>query len=175
MKAALIAGMVAFLAWAIFYFGIYWGDYGFWKHRGHQEFRESGISQVQPAMEMNQLFEDCRHYLISAVEPADAAWNSTAFFGGRYELTMQVPVKIESSGTGSVTGKPTFVLKEVESVSVSPSSQVGASYSDTLRFSAAGWQKVFRSGGDFETIGYIIDPTEVPKFDRLVAASRGWR
>src|SRR6185295_19618749 len=74
---------------AVFYFGVYIG-YGNYKVRGHQEFAANGVSQIKPAREMDQLYADCRHFITYG--PNDVAlFNSVAYFGDRYELTMQVP------------------------------------------------------------------------------------
>ena len=140
--------------WAVLYFGVYLG-YGNYKVRGHQEFAANGVLQIKPAMEMDQLFADCRHFVTYA--PNDVAlFNSVAYFGDRYELTMQVPVDIQSKSLGTMIGKPLFYLNEVVSVSVSPSAQVGASFSRNLNFGATKWQQVYDSGGDFSTIAFNV-------------------
>jgi hypothetical protein len=160
------------VAWAVFYFGIYIG-YGNWKVRGHQEFARNGISQIQPAAEMEELFGDCRHYIVYTGRESVSTWNATAFFGGRYELTMQVPVDIKSKNTGSMIGEPKFYLHEVEAVSVSPSGQVrGASFSGGINFDESQWKKVYDSGGDFGSIGFTLKTTPVPNFQKYADASR---
>ena len=156
--------------WAVLYFGVYLG-YGNYKVRGHQEFAAKGVSQIKSAMEMNHLFEDCRHFITYG--PNDVAlFNSVAYFGDRYELTMQVPVDIQSKSLGNMIGKPLFYLNEVGSVSVSPSGQVGASFSRNLNFGAAKWQQVYDSGGDFSSIGFNVNTTPVPNFQKYAAACR---
>ena len=118
--------------WVVLYFGIYLG-YGNYKVRGHQDFAANGVSQIKPAMEMDQLFDDCRHFITYG--PNDVPlFNTVAYFGDRYELTMQVPVDIQSESSGTITAKPQFYLNEVKSVSISSSGQVGASFSRNLIF-----------------------------------------
>jgi len=170
IAALCVVGAIPVL-WAIFYFGIYIG-YGNWKVRGHQEFARNGISQIQPAAEMEELFEDCRHYIVYTGRESQSTWNATAFFGGRYELTMQVPVDIKSKNSGSMVGPPKFYLHEVESVSISPSGQVGASFSEDFRFDESQWRGVYDSGGDFSSIGFTLKTTPVPNFQRFADASR---
>ena len=157
LASLFVVGAISVL-WAIFYFGIYIG-YGNWKVRGHQDFARNGISQIQPAAEMGELFEDCRHYIVYTGRGSVSTWNTTAFFGGRYELTMQVPVDIKSKNSGSMIGDPKFYLHEVDSISISPSGQVGASFSEDFRFDEAQWKKVYESGGDFSSIGFTIKAT----------------
>ena len=159
------------IAWAVFYFGIYIG-YGNWKVRGHQEFARNGVSQIQPAAEMDNLFDDCRHYIVYSGRGVVSTWNTTAYFGGRYELTMQVPVDIKSSSSGSVIADPRFYLNEVDSVSVSASGGVGASFSRGIELDAAQWKKVYESGGDFSEVGFTIINTHVPDFQQYTGAGR---
>lgn len=156
--------------WAVLYFGVYLG-YGNYKVRGHQEFAANGVLQIKPAMEMDRLFADCRHFVTYG--PNDIAlFNSVAYFGDRYVLTMQVPVDIQSESSGTMIGKPLFYLNEVGSVSVSPSGQVGASFSRGLNFDATKWQQVYDSGGDFSTIAFNVNTTPVPNFQKYAAACR---
>lgn len=168
--AICVVGAIPVL-WAIFYFGIYIG-YGNWKVRGHQEFATNGVSQIQPAAEMEELFDDCRHYIVYTGRESVSTWNATAYFGDRYELTMQVPVDIQSKDSGSMIGDPKFYLHEVESVSISSSGQVGASFSEDFRFDGGQWKMVYESGGDFRTIGFTIKATPVPNFKKYSDASR---
>lgn len=162
---------VVILAWAILYFGFYLG-YGNWKVRGHQEFATNGLAQIQPAAEMDRLFEDCRHYIVYSGRDSVSTWNATAFFGDRYMLTMQVPVSISSSTSGHVIGDPAFVLNEVRDVSVSPSGQVGASFSRDLKFGPKEWNDLYASKGDFKVIGFSLNPKPVPDFHLYTSASR---
>ena len=171
---ALAIPVVAVLAipvvWAVLYFGVYLG-YGNYKVRGHQEFAANGVSQIKPAMEIDQLFDDCRHFITYG--PNDVPlFNSVAYFGDRYTLTMQVPVNITSESSGTMTGKPQFYLNEVSAVSVSPTGQIGASFSRGLNFGQTKWQTVYDAEGDFSTIGFIVKKTPVPSFDKYAAASR---
>jgi hypothetical protein len=156
--------------WLIFYLGIYigYGNYQVW---GHQEFAVNGVSQIKYAKEMNKLFDDCRHYITyGTVETPN--FTSVAYFGDRYELTMQVPVKIESASLGSVVGEPMFILNEIDSISVSPTGSVSASFSRNRQFGVDEWREVYDSQGDFSRIGFNINPTPVPNFSDYTAATR---
>lgn len=156
------------ILWAVFYFGVYLG-LGNYRVRGHQEFAAGGVSQIEPAREMDRLFADCRHFITYGETPL---FNSVAYFGDRYVLTMQVPVDIESASTGRMIGEPRFYLDEVAAVTVSPSGQTGATFSRNLNFDAEQWRQVFDSGGDFSTIGFHVDMTAVPDFQKYAAAGR---
>lgn len=169
--AILAVILVIPVAWFVLYFGFYIG-YGNWKNWGHQDFARNGVSQIQPAAEMEELFDDCRHYIVYSGRSSVSTWNATAFFGDRYQLTMQVPVEISSKNSGSMIGEPKFYLLEVESVSISPSGQVGASFSEDFKFGATQWKKVYESGGDFGSIGFTIKTDPVTNFQKYADASR---
>ncbi|MEX0611328.1 MAG: hypothetical protein WD229_04335 [Pirellulales bacterium] len=170
LLATLVVGVLAVpFIWAVLYFGAHL--YGNYKVRGHQEFAVNGVSQIKPAREMDQLFADCRHFITYG--PNDVPlFTSVAYFGNRYQLTMQVAVDIQSASSGATVGEPQFYLNEVTAVTVSPSGQVGASFSRNLNFGAAKWQQVYVSGGDFSTIGFNVAPTSVPDFRKYADASR---
>ena len=165
--------MVAVLSipviWAVLYFGVYLG-YGNFSVREHQEFAANGVSQIKPAKEMDQLYDDCRHYVTYANRVP--LFNSVAYFGGRYQLTMQVTVDIQSESSGTMTGKPQFYLNEIGKVTVSPCGQVGASFSRNLEFGNAKWQAVYEAGGDFSTIGFKVNATSVTDFQKYASAGR---
>jgi len=156
--------------WSVFYVGVYLG-YGNYKVLGHQAFAANGVLQIKPAREMDELFADCRHYVTYGANGV-ALFNSVAYFGDRYELTMQVPVDIQSRSSGTMIGAPQFYLCEVRSVSVSPSGQVSAWFARNLSFGAAKWQEVYDSGGDFSAIGFNVDTTPVANFKEYAAAGR---
>lgn len=165
-----VAGLSVPCIWAVFYFGVYLG-YGNYKVRGHQEFAANGVSQIQPASEMNQLYTDCRHFITYGPNETPL-FNSVAYFDNRYVLTMQVAVRIRSASCGAMVDIPHFYLDEVASVTVFPSGQVGANVSRNLDFSSAEWEQVYGSGGNFGTIGFNVNTTPVPNFRQYADADR---
>ena len=158
------------LIWAFLYFGVYLG-YGSYRGRIHQEFALNEVWQIKPAKEMDQLFDDCRHYITyrSGYIPQ---FNSEAYFGDRYVLHMQVPVEISSPSDGRITGEPQFYLHEVQSISISPDGQISASFSNQLDFGSSEWKTLYDAKGDFSTIGFNTNPTAVPDFAKYAAACR---
>ncbi len=140
-------------------------------NRHHQEFAANGVSQIAPARQMAELFADCRHYVTGGPNNT-VLFNSVAYFGDRYELTMQAPVKIESKTSGSMIGEPQFYLNEVSTVRVSPSGQVGASFSRNKNFGTSEWEKVYHANGNFGTIGFDVNPTPVVDFHKYTDAAR---
>ena len=166
----MILGLIV-VVWAILYFGFYIGYQNF-QVKGHQDFTVNGLAHIQPAKEIDEIFEDCRHYIVYSDKDPRSTWNSSAYFGGRYVLTMQVPVDIESELFGVVAGIPNYILNEVTSVSISSSGQVGASFGRQFEFGEKEWQKIYESGGEFEQVGFNLESSPVANFMSYAAASR---
>ncbi len=141
------------------------------QNRDHQDFAANAVSQISPAVQMDELFNDCRHYITYGPNNVPL-FNSVAYFGDRYELTMQVPVDIKSESSGSMIGEPQFYLNEIRAITVSATGQVGASFSRNLDFGSAEWTQVYNAIGDFRKIGFTINPTGVPNFRQYTDASR---
>ena len=155
------------VSWFVFYFG--YVGYENWKNWGHQDFARHGVSQIQPAAEMDKLFDDCRHYIVYTGRSSVSTWNTTAFFGDRYEFTMQVPIEISSSAHGHTIGDPEFYLHEV---SVITDGGRGARFSRQFKFGASEWKKIYDTAGDFSSVGFTLKTTAVPKFQMYADASR---
>ena len=170
--AVLIGALMAPLSVALLFI-LFWAALlaTAFQNSDHQDFAPDGVSQIQPANQMNELYDDCRHY-ISYANYNKPLFNSVAYFGDRYEITMQVPVRIDSKTSGKTIGEPIFYLNEISEVSVLPSGQVSTSYSGNLNFGAAEWKRVYEANGDFSKIGFKIDPTGVPNFKTHTDASR---
>lgn len=151
--------------WSLLYFG-----YGNYTALGHQEFAVNGLSQIEPASQMDDTFEDCRHYITYA--DSEPLFNSVAYLGNRYKLKMQVPVSIESATSGSTIGEPEFHLIEISNVDVSSTGQISVSSSRSLNFGPNEWKQVYDANGDFNKIGFTINPTPVANFQRYADASR---
>lgn len=167
---ALIAPVIAFALSSLAVWSIMLG-YAFLQHRGHQEFAANVIARIEPARQMDRIFADCRHYLTYGENGVPLS-NSVAYFGGRYELTMRVPVEIAPDSSGAMIGKPRFYLNELSTVTISPSGQIGASFSRSVEFGSAEWQKVYEADGDFSAIGFNLNPVPVADFQKYTAASR---
>ena len=167
---AVVAILAVPCVWAILYFGVYIG-YGNNMVRGHQDFAANGVSQIESAAQMDATFDDCRHYI--SYGPNDVPlFNSVAYFGERYELTMQVPVQIDSATSGHTVGEPKFYLDEIVSVTITPSGQISVSFSRNLDFDAKEWEQVYDGGGDFGKIGFAVNATPVANFQKYADASR---
>jgi hypothetical protein len=154
--------------WFIVLFG-----YGNYKNWGHQQFAAQSQALIPPAREMGETFVDCRHYIVYGKYAGEDTplFNTTAYFGDRYELTMQVPVQIDSPTAGHMTGIPTFSLQEVGSISIDDG-QVSTSFSRSMEFGPAEWVKLYQAKGDLKAIGFTVNPLPVPNFQKKREASR---
>lgn len=89
----------------------------------------------------------------------------------RYELTMQLPVSFDVSGTRVVGfGNPSFYLTEVKSVEQTASGTLAVSYdpSGALRFGPKEWEKLVEHGGNFAAIGYqMVVDRPIANFEAL--------
>lgn len=168
LVGAVIAPLLVALLFVLFWIALFATAF---QNRDHEDFATNGVSMVQPAMQMEELYDDCRHY-ITYGQNRVALFNSVAYFGDRYKLTMQVPVEIRSKTSGSTIGEPSFYLNEISTITVSPSGQVEATISRNLDFGNSEWAKVYKSNGDFSKLGFIIKPTGVPNFQNYADASR---
>lgn len=98
-----------------------------------------------------------------------------AYFGGRYQLTMQADVALDRNDKviTKLRSQPTFVLRELESVETPK-----GFYSPDVprwrredRFDLEAWNKVVAADGDFSVIGITIDTTPQSKSDAERARS----
>lgn len=90
----------------------------------------------------------------------------------RYELTMQVPVQIDSATSGHTVGEPKFYLNEIASVAISPTGEISVSFARNLDFDAKEWEQVYDGRGDFGKIGFAVNATSVANFQKYADASR---
>lgn len=128
---------------------------------------KSGKSGVPTAVQMEELFRsNVRHALVN-VRPEDyqkMSWQTETFFGGKYQLTMDVKVKVDfKARTVTQLEEPVFYFFEIEKVDVNSSGSPITTYNPDheKHFGIAEWKKVYESGGDFSKIGIEIKPEVV--------------
>ena len=140
---------------------------------GSKEYRATVRSarDVLPiAVEMQRLFKTADHYIshYRFLDEPTHTWNTNVFFGDRYELTMQVEVSVDyKKNCIAVVGEPVFYLWEVVSVN-GREARIGENFT----FSKDEWKRVHESGGEFSTIGIILNPNPVPGFADYAEALR---
>lgn len=141
----------------------------------------SGLAKIPEAVQFDEVFgkDNVDHFIShSGTRKAGNVWTSTVNFGGRYELSMQIPVKMGRSFDEVLTvqGSPMFVLMEISEISLENgvSGRMNSSFEKQYgHFDAAKWKKVYEAKGDFSVIGIPLKKDQpVVGFDEYVAASR---
>lgn len=134
---------------------------------GHHEYVAGAAGQIEAVADFDRLFPGSKRFL--SYRPGTRPQvNCVAFFGGRYQLDMVVPVEITSATEGRATGPPRFFLYEVESFTLFPDGRAsGLSYADQLPVPADAWERFVESGGDVAELGLDPDAEPLPDFEKL--------
>ncbi len=123
------------------------------------------------AVEMEELFPVADQWIVQGPK-----WDTTVYFGGRYELTMQADIRIDYGNNRiiRVIGEPLFVLWEIEKVEILPDGRTYATYrtQNERRFGLKEWESIRQSKGDLSSIGIKMKTDEVENWHEYV---RQWR
>ncbi len=141
----------------------------------YQAIHQSARTALPIAVEMEQLFGTADHFITHFGSRSEASnlWNTVAFFGGRYELTMQVKIRVDyDKNQIEVVGDPEFYLVEVRSIKVYDDGRTDGQYDRNFRFTKEEWKTVSEHKGDFSVIGFELKTEPVAGFDAYVAS---WR
>ena len=157
------------------------GNRSGWDTKDYRTAVRSGRSLIAPALEMEKQFPKTEHMLImyGSNRSEKHEWQSVAFFGGRYELTLSLNVVLSSDGTKiiKVDEEPKFDLWVCQKMQVSG----GASYdpSRAQRFGLQKWNEFRDSGFDLKTLDPAYDGSKLPDFDefadRVQQSRKVWR
>ena len=142
---------------------------------------KDGFTKIPQAGEIEDLLGEADHFISYSGPGVKQDWNTEVYFAGRYRLTMQVDVKVNSSSSKNldVIGEPTFCLGEITRVEVAPNGSVRV-FSDQpcqhAKFGVKEWNKVVQAKGDFSVVGVAIKKDQpVPNFEQFVEAMRRGR
>lgn len=132
---------------------------------------------VPYALEIQKKWSPAVDHFISAFdvnkEPA-GIWNTEAFFGDRYILTMQVRINVdEKTERIKLIEEPRFLLREPKNCDRRGGAQYGPSQSKW--FTVEEFQSLVNARWDFEAIGISIDSTPVENFPIYQAMTRSPR
>ena len=79
-----------------------------------------GMTKLKWANEMNEMFPFCDHFVIhyGIGKGVEKEWQSEAYFGGRFVITMSVQIVLNDhlNGITKVEGSPKFYLREIISI-----------------------------------------------------------
>ena len=138
---------------------------------------QSGIDSLPWPRQMESLFGEGDHFITHfGFESGPRTWNTVVYFGGRYELALQVEVEINYSKNkvGKVVSSPTFYLWEVGSTIRNSANRVeGANVSKDWKFDEIAWKKLVEAKGDWSAIDIPIKANEpVAGFEDYVKGQR---
>ena len=139
-----------------------------WDMKDYRTAVRSGRSLIAPALEMEKQFPKTEHMLImyGGTGSTQHEWQTVAFFGGRYELTMTVNVILSSDGKKilKVDGEPKFYLSVCQKILDDGG---GATYigSRDQQFGLQKWNEFRDSGFALNTLDPAHDGSTLPSFD----------
>jgi hypothetical protein len=118
----------------------------------YQEVHRNGIESIPWAKQMDEHWgEDVDHFITYfGSDKQPLIWNSEVFFGGRFRLSLQVPVNVDyDDETVTVAGEPLFVLVAVSTVT-HDNGAWGAKFDANLdrKFDQVKWHEFVESGFD---------------------------
>lgn len=132
-----------------------------------------GFKKIPAALQIEEVFGEADHFIdYSGPRPQ---WNTGVRFDGRYELTMQVNLKVDrwNGKIVSVDGEPEFFLHEVNEIR---EDSVRYDVSAQRQFGTDQWNQIFAARGDLSPVGIERKKNRpVPGFDdyvRRVSESR---
>lgn len=130
----------------------------------------SGRTAIKASLEMETAFPKTEHMIImyGGTGSARHEWQTVAYFGGRYELTMTVDVLLSSDGktVAKVLDEPKFLLNVCDRIT--PGGVALYSGTRNQTFGIGEWTKFRISAYDPKTIDSEYDGSELPNFDTFV-------
>lgn len=134
----------------------------------------SGFKLIPEAQQIEEILGDSDHFISynGSLELGNE-WNTEVFFGGRYCLTMQVPVKMDRAFDRvlAVLGPAKFDLVEIERID--DDGLVRYNPKAERRFTATEWAKIYKAKGDFSVIGIKLKKgPPVKNFEKSVGQVR---
>lgn len=137
--------------------------------------QNDGLSKFAPARQIASRYHDVDHYLTDGGN-SRCIWNTVAFFDGRFELRLCIPVRIDYSAlTVTQTGEPKFFLWVLKRVTVPPPQKGGASadIESERKFGSDEWKKFVSSDYDLTALGIPRDAIHpIEHFQEYVRAAR---
>lgn len=137
-----------------------------------------GTKFVDHVSEITAMFSNCPgdHFITYfGFSEKPVTWNTVTYFGGRYELTYQVDVKVNytENRIERITNTPKFHLQEIDTIESLPDGRFQVAYRRKYgEFSTNDWSKVVAASGNFSAIGWNLTTNQpLDNFDAYVRAS----
>lgn len=139
----------------------------------YEETVRSARTAIPIAVEMEKLFPETDHFITHYRFDDPGPWNSVSYFGGRYQIEMQVKVDIDYSARRvKQIGQPTFLLFEIEKIEGADEGAIQAHIGRNFRFGIKEWKKLVEARGDVSAIGFKAKKGPIPHHVEYVAAER---
>jgi hypothetical protein len=137
----------------------------------------SARTAIPLALQMEELFPVADHFITHyGFGSSPRIWNTIIYFGGRFELSMQVDVEIDYAANRikKIVGEPAFVLWEVKRLTLRDDGRTDAEMrgEHERHFRPAQWKLIYDSKGDLSPIGLKGEGSQVEHFDAYVSS---WR
>ncbi len=135
---------------------------------------QHGREHLKVVKQIESLPGPCTHVLTGPngrhADGVECGWVAVAYFGGRYQLEMSMPVIVDRS-TSTITrslAEPKFQLLEMRKID-GPSISYGGPAQREI--SLAEWEQVAAAGGDFSVVGITLSKLPpLPGYEELVAS-----
>lgn len=138
---------------------------------GYRKAVLSGLKTIPEAKQIEELLGDSDHFIsYHGSRELGNEWYTEVHFGGRYSLTMQVPVRMgrDFDEVLEVIGDPTFLFLEANAI-IEDGRGVTFDRSAERRFTAKEWAEIYEAKGDFSVIGITLKQDEpLEGFDKYV-------
>lgn len=144
----------------------------------HDQVVRHGIETLILPKEMESLFgaTNVDHFISSFGSKIHTPmWNSVAYFAGRYELTLQIPILIdyEKCRLIGATNSAMVQINEVTKVELSKSGIAGATTKGQWRLNENEWKWLVKNKGDWSVVKVpILTNAPVKGFDEYVRQGR---
>lgn len=146
--------------------------------RCHDKVVRDGIEALVIPKEVGLLFgpERVDHFISNfGSKTLSPVWNSVTYFGGRYILSLRIPISIDYKNcklTGA-TGSATVRINEVIKVELSTSGIAEATLKGQWRLNENEWKWLVKNKGDWSVVKVpILTGAPVEDFDEFVRQRR---
>ncbi len=129
--------------------------------------------QIPEAIQMQEAFsQHASHFIANYGQRTSTLWNSEVFFGGRYSLSLVVPIVMDyESGEARITGAASFVLLEYGEIKRLSNGNLSGTIGREWKFGSKDWKKICRSADDidFSRAGITLNESGMDGFEDFVA------
>jgi hypothetical protein len=129
---------------------------------------QSAKRTIPIALDIEEFYrKDVSHFITHFGMPGNKFWNTEVFFGGRYVLSLQVPVTVDHQrDTVNAVGPSVLVLTEIQKVVRLENGNAQASTGRSWTFDETDWTNIAEYGViDFSRVGVKTDQSAVANFD----------